>query len=49
MHRYGDIDDGIVYEMATGRLEDFEAFKKEVLEAFSEESARIIGGRHERR
>ena len=35
VHRYGDIDDRIVYEMATERLGDFEAFKKEVLEALS--------------
>jgi len=39
VQRYGDIDDGIVYEMATKRLEDFERFKKEVLEALSEEDA----------
>jgi len=36
VHRYGDIDDRIVYEMATERLGDFEAFKKEVLEALRE-------------
>jgi uncharacterized protein YutE (UPF0331/DUF86 family) len=36
MHRYGDIDDRIVYEMATERFGDFEAFKKEVLEALRE-------------
>ena len=49
VHRYGGIDDVIVYEMATDRLGDFERFKKEVLEALSEESARIRGGRHARR
>ena len=39
VHRYGDIDDGIVYEMATERREDFQAFKKEVLQALSGEDA----------
>lgn len=41
VHRYGDIDDGIVYEMATERREDFEAFKDEVLEELSEEDAPV--------
>ena len=41
VHRYGVIDDGIVYEMATERLEDFEAFKKEVLQVLSEEDAPV--------
>ena len=36
VHMYGIIDDRIVYEMATERLGDFEAFKKEVLEALRE-------------
>ena len=49
VHRYGDIDDRIVYEMATERLGDFEAFKKEVLEALSEGDARIRGGESENR
>jgi len=36
VHRYGDTDDLIVYEMASERLGDYEAFKKEVQEALSE-------------
>jgi len=35
VHAYGEVDDRIVYEMATGRLGDFTAFKKEVLGALS--------------
>jgi uncharacterized protein YutE (UPF0331/DUF86 family) len=38
VHGYGDADDRIVFEMATERLGDFEAFKKEVLKALSEVS-----------
>lgn len=36
VHEYGDVDDQIVYEMASERLGDFEAFKKEILQALSE-------------
>lgn len=32
-HEYGRLDEQIVYEMATARLEDFEAFRQEVLGA----------------
>lgn len=33
VHEYGRIDVQIVYEMATTRLEDFDAFQREALEA----------------
>lgn len=36
VHEYGDVDNRIVYEMASERLGDFEAFKREVLQALSE-------------
>lgn len=36
VHEYGDVDDRIVYEMASERLGDFEVFKEEVLQALSE-------------
>lgn len=36
VHEYGDVDDRIVYEMASERLGDFEAFKEEVLQVLSE-------------
>lgn len=35
-HRYGDIDDRIVYERARGGMEDFVRFKEEILEALDE-------------
>lgn len=36
VHMYGDTDDLIVYETASQRLGDFEAFEKEVLKVLSE-------------
>jgi uncharacterized protein YutE (UPF0331/DUF86 family) len=33
VHEYGRIDERIVYDMATTRLGDFEAFRREVLKA----------------
>ncbi len=31
VHEYGRVDDRVVFEVATNRLSDFEAFKREVL------------------
>jgi uncharacterized protein YutE (UPF0331/DUF86 family) len=39
VHEYGRIDDRIVYDMATARLVDFEAFQREVLTALGRLSA----------
>jgi uncharacterized protein YutE (UPF0331/DUF86 family) len=33
VHEYGGIDDRIVYEAIQSRLDDFEAFKREILRA----------------
>jgi uncharacterized protein YutE (UPF0331/DUF86 family) len=33
VHEYGHVDDSIVYEIATKRLQDFATFKQEVLRA----------------
>jgi uncharacterized protein YutE (UPF0331/DUF86 family) len=33
MHEYGGIDDRIVYEVIQNRLDDFAAFKREILQA----------------
>jgi uncharacterized protein YutE (UPF0331/DUF86 family) len=33
VHEYGGIDDRIVYEVIQSRLDDFEAFKREILQA----------------
>jgi uncharacterized protein YutE (UPF0331/DUF86 family) len=40
VHEYGRIDERIVYEMATARVPDFDAFKQETLEALR----RLEGG-----
>jgi uncharacterized protein YutE (UPF0331/DUF86 family) len=33
VHEYGGVDDRIVYEVLQNRLDDFEAFKREILQA----------------
>ena len=33
VHEYGRIDDGLVYEILQSKLDDFEAFKREILDA----------------
>ena len=33
VHEYGRVDDSIVYSIATNRLQDFDAFKREILQA----------------
>jgi uncharacterized protein YutE (UPF0331/DUF86 family) len=33
VHEYGRIDDRIIYEVLQHRLDDFDAFKREILQA----------------
>jgi uncharacterized protein YutE (UPF0331/DUF86 family) len=33
VHEYGRIDDQLVFEVLQNRLDDFETFKREILEA----------------
>jgi uncharacterized protein YutE (UPF0331/DUF86 family) len=33
IHEYAEVDDNLVFEFATTRLQDFEAFKKEIIAA----------------
>jgi uncharacterized protein YutE (UPF0331/DUF86 family) len=33
VHEYGGVDDRIVYEILQNRLDDFEAFKREILQS----------------
>nr|WP_287261978.1 DUF86 domain-containing protein [Methanothrix sp.] len=37
VRRYGYVDDRIVYEMVTGHLDDFDTFRKEVLNVLADE------------